>query len=47
VKVGVGLGQHERLLSYEPTFRPITVEQPLKGSKNRKGALQKTYFIEK
>ena len=37
MKVSVGLGQHEWLLFYGPAFRPITVGQPLKGSRNRKG----------
>jgi len=31
--MSVELGQHERLLSYGPAFRPITVGQPLKGSR--------------
>jgi len=37
VKESVELGQHERLLSYGPTFRPITVGQPLKGSRKKRG----------
>jgi len=45
VKESVELGQHERLLSYGSAFRPITVGQPLKGNRNKKGGLHPLLFF--